>query len=111
MQFQARVHGPAYPVHQPDDSGSNDAVQRDLVHAVERQVKQARDFALDVHTATGEIPHQVPHGGVAAEIDQRAMVIVDKRNRLTAFQSMTQGLEKSVRLLVRGLSTRWYGPF
>ena len=73
------------------------------MHPVEGQVEHAGHLALDVHAAAGQVAHQIADGGVAAEIDQRTVVVVDEGHRLAIVQAVAEGLEQGVCLLVRSL--------
>src|ERR1700730_14153192 len=87
------------------------AVQRRLVHLVERAIHQARDISLDQHALPGEEAHQAADRREFSERNQRAEITVDERFDRLTFQSALDLLQEVGRLLVRRLRARRNGPF
>ena len=86
------------------------AVQRQLVHLVERLVHQAGEQALDEEVAADQLAHQVADGRIVAERHQRAEIAIAQRPQRLAREAPRQ-LPGQVRgLLVRGLRARRHGP-
>ncbi len=67
-------------------------MNRNLVHLVQGQIHDSGNEAADAN-CTHQVAHQVADGGVFAERDQRAVIVVNKFDRRFAGQPITQRFE------------------
>src|ERR1700682_2782269 len=86
MQLHARLHAPAQETADGVERDTNIAVNRELVHFVERSVHPARDQSLDQHAASNQSAHQVTDRGELAKRDERPEVAKAKRRQRLARQ-------------------------
>ncbi len=87
MQLYARLHAPAQETPDGVERDTNIAVNRELMHFVERYIHPACDQSLDQHTASDQPAHQVADGGELAERDQRPEVVKAKHRQRLARQA------------------------
>src|SRR3954468_12804001 len=109
MQLDMRLGAPREDAREGIEEYLGEAVQRELVHLVERQVHYFCKKPFNHDTTAGDGTHQATDGTKFAERDQRAEIPVLERLQRLAAQMAWQHFAEMSRLLVRGLRARWHG--
>src|SRR6266536_4639104 len=101
MQLDSRLEPMPYHAAQRIDRDAQRAMNRHLVHLVERRIHPARDQPLDEQVAAEEAPHQVADGGQLAQRNERAEIGEMKRRERLAGEPRFEVFREQRRLLMR----------
>src|SRR5947208_371078 len=103
MQLHSRFGALREKPSQYIENDFGEAVQRIKMHAIERDIHDAREEAFYEHRPAHELSHEAPYGAVFAERHERTKIAVDVRLQRFAFQAPDEIVREVRRLLVRGL--------